>query len=130
MEGEKHMTNKAGLARDVQFPEVDTFGELFESFTTDKANAPADITLSREPETGRVGSLSAYIRMPKYKAGYTRLRREFQDALTANMLTHLTLSFAAISHADVGRTLILAEYSEIIGSHWLAYVRTDSLPAA
>ncbi len=124
------MSNKAGLARDVKWPDVETFGELFESFTTDKEAAPPDVRLSAKPEprTGRIGSISPYIWMPGYKSGYVKLRREYEDALRRELLESLTVTFKAISHADRGYTLILAEYSEIIGSHWLAYVRTNSLP--
>ena len=124
------MSNKAGLARDVKWPDVETFGELFESFTTDKDSAPPDVKLSVKPEprTGRMGAIRSYIWMPGYKSGYAKLHRKYEDALRRELFESLTVSFRAVTHADRGYTLILAEYGEIIGSHWLAYVRTDSLP--
>ena len=39
------------------------------------------------------------------------------------------LGLKVIEHKERGRALVVVEYSRIIGSRWVAYVRTDTLPA-
>jgi len=113
------------LPHTIMFPDVDGFDDLFESFTFDKEQAPPDVELA--PGTGR-GRIRSYIGMPDFAAGYVALRPDYLHRLVSSMFADLTISFRAISHASTGYTLIIADYSEIIGSYWLAYVRTDTLP--
>lgn len=39
-----------------------------------------------------------------------------------------TISFSVIAHRGTGHSLVIASHNLIIGSHWLAYVVTDSVP--
>ncbi len=38
------------------------------------------------------------------------------------------LSFKIIAHRDRNRALVILEHGHILGSHWLAYIDTDTLP--
>lgn len=125
------MEHTAGLAKPVKWPEVTEWGQLFKSFTTDKEKAPPDVILGKGWNGRRDGRVSPYIWMPRgVKSGYVALRGDPLSTLKEMCLSDLTISFRAVSHAETGYTLITAEYSEIIGGHWLAYVKTDTLPHA
>ena len=118
------MEHTEGLAKPVMFPEVTEWGQLFCSFTTDKGQAPRDVPLG-----AGAGRIHSYVWMPKgRKSGYSALQADYEDKLRERVFTDLALSFRAVSHAKTGYTLLIAEYHEIIGNHWLAYVKTDTLP--
>jgi hypothetical protein len=81
------------MSQTVRFPEMNSFADVFEAFTTDKASAPEPVTFLREDWAffGR----TTYDKAPR----------------------------------GDGTALITAEYSRILGSHWLALVDASTVPA-
>lgn len=52
------------------------------------------------------------------------------DAVRGRIVTDSDrLSWKVIVHEDRGRALVILEHGHIIGSHWLAYVDADTIPA-
>lgn len=62
--------------------------------------------------------------------GNIRLKPEVIDALREQMLNveYDTISFSLHHHKESGRSLLVAKYGQIIGSHYLAYFDTESVP--
>ena len=105
----RHDPSGVELAKPVLLPDVEDFADLFE--VTDKRGY--------------------YCALSKRKAGHASYRVRptaiTEEAVKENMLEGLGIYFEAIEHGN-GRTLIVATYEQIIGSRYLAYVKTGTVP--
>ena len=116
-----HEASGADLARPVERPDIEDAAEVFA------------LIERREPvglgtfDKGRESQFTGYVRLPSYKSGNAQLAEWALHVLKANIFADLRMDLQVVVH-DNGWSLIIAEYSQIIGSIWLAYVRTESLP--
>ncbi len=66
---------------------------------------------------------------PKYRGIAVRATDATIDALAPRIVTSDDhLSFKLIAHAGTARVLVIAEHSQILGSHWLAYIDPATVP--
>ena len=77
---------------------------------------------------GRGAYISDWARLPGWRTGASVhpsdwVVRRLMDAA----MEDLSMYFDVVSHEN-GWSLIIANYDQIIGSKWLAYVRTNTIP--
>lgn len=129
------------IKQDCVFPEVDDCADVFAIVDGGPEDADA---AKRTLCTGRFGTsyLEGYViidGVPATRSDGSTYRSSAIGVVepTTRTLQHLstvfsgsTLCLKAIHHPATGHTLIVADYTQIIGGHRLAYVRSETVPAA
>lgn len=123
----KHQASGQELCRPMALPHLETFAELF----TDAKPFDAKTSFSDVEIPGRSQKIGSYICWrDNYQSSMsgrpadTVLSRIVEGMIDVeNDRTH----FELVNH-DNGWTLVLVSYGQILGSLWLAYIRTDSIP--
>lgn len=127
--------------RKIAFPDVTTFGELFPAAKPRVGECPVLLTLpSWEAGTwsDRAGTTKCYV--TSYMAvddvgciGYRSMQVEAApavlDEIKSNMLhgSGDTIHFRVVVWDD-GKALVMAEYSQIVGSRYLAIIDAATIP--
>lgn len=124
------------------FPNVTRWEQLFEQWTTDKTQAPAPYVIlgvpaddyegryRRDPQIGPFMTLDmAKVGGTRYGSAWVRARMEVHYGLHQEMLMMRgdTISYQVIAWDDK-RAVVTAQYSQILGSHWLAIIDPESIP--
>jgi len=110
------------VGKPIAFPEYDSFLDLFQLL--------GEETVSREVEPGsKIRTWMSKRGQGKYGSLYVLPCRKVIDYLKEQNVVELELYFSAVDRGD-NETLIIAQYDQIIGSRWLAIVRTDTVPEA
>jgi len=105
------------LVRDLVFDSVKTFSELFSRAQTEKAQGLIYCTVrDQRPDQ-------------PHRSLYVEPTDMVRDFVKKNMhdLVGVDTYYEMVIYED-GTTLVLAKYQSIIGSRWLADIRTDSIP--
>lgn len=109
--------------RTVAFPDVTDFRFLFDSWTTDKAQAPAPV---------RVKSLEIgpFLHFRSHKPALWVTPTEHVVLAILDRTIHIEdrMSFEVVERGD-GTALVTAHHGQIIGSVWLAIVDANTLPS-
>lgn len=130
----RHDESGAELGRPVARPDIVDARDVFTP-TIERHAVPLG-TFEWEPWSGRrrSGGESAFngyavIEAAEYPRSIVNVELAGWaiDVLKTRAMGDLRFTLRAIAH-DNGWTLILAQYDRIIGSVWLAYVRTDTVP--
>ena len=125
-EGHKHEASGAVLWKDLANPHVETFAECFSLHTFNKDEAPAPRRIEG------IGSCGPWCSRHAQDGRYSSLYVSAADWVLSRCKELLVvpedqLYFQIIDHTN-GWSLVTLQYNTIIGSRWLAYIRTDSIP--
>jgi len=77
---------------------------------------------------GQPSLFTGYAGLPEGRFANVRLTPEAENVLRDRAMGDLSFNLRVIDHGK-GWALVTADYDRIIGSVWLAYVRTETLPA-
>jgi hypothetical protein len=125
--------------RKIAFPEIKNFSELFEAVETDKANAPEPVRfqtadwqffgkMPHDKAPKKTVEIGPYCSVsPSHRSLYVHPVKAVRDYLEQNWVGDSNGSFKVIVRTD-GTALVTAEYSRILGSHWLALVDVATVP--
>lgn len=117
----------AGLAKPVEMPGALSFTDLFPAMLNKSKSWPVDPSRTDSMRIGNM--LSLRHRTRPYAFGRVTISDAVLETVQRCMLnvendrTH----FEAIDHGN-GFALIVISYGSILGSRWLAYVKTDTVP--
>lgn len=120
-----------GIPGQVAFPDVTKFAELFPSVATYDAWKATSKNLLPD---GKLGNLSSYLAISG-PSGHRSLNVvEVSPSVVDYFTEHVLVINDDALHFDLteledGKTLVCLQHNQIIGSHWLAYIETDSIPA-
>jgi hypothetical protein len=135
MAGERHEASGTVLARKVIRPDIADGGSVLTVIDS------ADIRTEWDKVKGELADTRQPVRLndagASFNGGAIIGRRSANvclapwaiDKLKGAAMGDLSFSIHVVDH-DNGWSLIIAEYDRIIGSLWLAYVRTDTLKAS
>lgn len=118
-------------AKPLAFPEVKSFDELFVDY------APWNSTLSRRPtpqaiegiKASKHGQIGPYLSMRDGHSLAVRPSPAVVQYVKDNMLPIVEdhIYFEVIDRGE-GESLVTASYNKIIGSRWLALIKTSTVP--
>lgn len=126
-EGYKHEESGAVLYQGIALPDITDFNGLVEGFTRDKtARAGRRPTPTSALKVGP----SVWIDGPEgFHYGYGSVADCVLSAVAKRDIgLDDRMTIKVIDHKN-GWSLVTADYSTIIGSVWLAYVRSETVPA-
>ena len=124
------------------FPNVTSWDQLFQVWTTDKAHAPVPYIVygveattypenqRRDPQIGPYMTLdTARCGGTRYGSAWVRGRDELHRALVSEMLCMRgdTISYNVVAW-DRQRAIVVAHYSLILGDHWIAIIDPETIP--
>ena len=111
------------------FPDITTFDGLFAEVYPDKESAPGN----HATEDGYHTGLSSWVRRSQQgdhiPSLYARLKPEVLKQWHAGLVVPGTLYLEIIDRGD-NESLVISQYDQIIGSRWMAFIETDSIPKA
>jgi hypothetical protein len=102
----------------VAFPEVSKFSDLF-----------GNIEPKQNREFADKAVISNWLLYSDHHSEYRAPTEKTLEYVRNNMLPvdYDSIYFRVIDRGD-NETLIVAQYNQIIGSRWLAFIKTDSVP--
>lgn len=124
------------------FPNVSRWGQLFEQWSTNKAQAPKPYVVlgvpanhyedreRRDPQIGPFMTLDmSKVGGSHYGSAWVRARMEVHFALHQEMLFSRgdTISYQVNAWGH-DKAVVIAQYSQILGSHWIAVIDPYSVP--
>lgn len=128
----QHKASGAKLYQAPAFPQIDNFGDLFHvcSATKDEAKKPEPRKIlldNGKPSKMTVGS---FIMMRDGNSFYAAPKDCILSEVKRSMIIidYDELFFEIIDHEN-GWSLVVVSYNQIIGTRWLAYIKTKSIPA-
>lgn len=119
-----------GLYKPLAFPDALRFDELFESATPYDGQSR---TVTHRRSGRDRATVTSYCTGRGAKGEHFALnvqpRRKVLDFINAEMLVvaNDSIHFQVVDH-DGGFSLVIVSYGQMIGSRWLAYVETASIP--
>lgn len=122
----EHKASGASLYHAPLLPEVENWKDLFEDQREWAFNGTNFPTM-KGPHT--IQQFGSYCNRRDGKSLTVKARQEILAALEKRMIyiSNDRNYFEIVDH-ESGWSLICCKYGQIIGSVWLAYVRTDSIP--
>ncbi len=118
-------------SKPLAFPDAKSFDELFTSY------APWNSALSRRPtrqaiegiKMGKHGMIGPYLSMRGGNSLAVKPNAAVIDFVKNNMLPIVEdhIHFEIIDRGE-GESLVTASYNKIIGSRWLALIKTSTVP--
>ena len=125
--------------RKIAFPAAKALADLFSEIKPAQGDAPVlaefpswEAGTWSDPKGRTRCQVTGYMYVrPPHRSYHVQARPEVIEHIRANMLhgSNDRIHFAAVIWGD-GRALVVAEYSQIIGSSYLAIIDAASIPAA
>lgn len=110
------------------FPDITKFEELFSGIYTGREEAPTNLPLY-ERATGINAWCHRHLESGHYVSLYLKPLDVILEGIMDSDVVGGTKYFSMVDRGD-NVTLVLVQWDQIIGSRWLAFIDTDSIPEA
>ncbi len=117
-------------SKQLLFPIATKFDDLFRGIYTDREEAPTNLAVDRDGTTYHTG-VNAWCHRHLKNGHYVSLYLRPYDKVLERILTSDVVGgtkyFSIVDRGD-NVSLVIVEWDQIIGSRWLAFIDTDSIP--
>ena len=114
------------------FPDATTFKDLFRSVYLNREEAPTNLPLPRDGSNYPTGINSwchRHLEDGHYVSTFLGPHDVILEGIMDSDVVGGTKYFSMVDRGD-NVTLVLVQWDQIIGSRWLAFIDTDSIPEA
>ena len=117
-------------SKQLLFPDATKFEDLFRGIYADREEAPKNLALSRDGSayhTGVNAWCHRHLEAGPYVSLYLRPYDKVLEGILKSDVVGGTKYFSIVDRGD-NVSLVIVEWDQIIGSRWLAFIDTDSIP--